>query len=214
MDWLRGIPCSAPCYAGITPGHSTIAEARVILEHNPRVGALVDRYGVVEWGWNNLDLIGGGGTQGEPTEGGGVFFGPPGSTEQSPVLAIGPKLDPVPFAEIVRVFGTPSDVLATLTEAPTEDVGTPDFQPGTIAAYALGFLYRQQGIFFYADVPLQEKPVLTSTLMLLSPTFFDPTAQFTQHLQLEPMVPWQGWQSFDVYCRTLSGSPPFNHVRI
>ncbi|HYF61559.1 MAG TPA: hypothetical protein VD886_02020 [Herpetosiphonaceae bacterium] len=202
-DWLRGIPCTAPCYAGITPGNTTIAEARSILERNPRVGALVERGGFVEWGWNNLDLIGGGGTQGESTEGGGAIFGPPGGTELSPVMGIAPRLEAVPFAAVIREFGTPSHIIAYASSSITEDLGTPGWVRETRMAYGLGFVYQPQGLTFNADIPADQKPRITTTLRLHSPTFFDPARAFTDIITDVPSVPWQGWQPFDVYCRDL-----------
>jgi hypothetical protein len=191
-DWLRGIPCAAPCFAGITPGRTTASEAKQILQTHPDVGAIFDEGTYVEWEWKAF-----------PGERGGTFPRPRQHSPEAPIPSISPWLPAVPFAEVLRVFGPPSDVLATSTEAPTEEIGTPEFQPGTMQAYTLGFLYRSYGIRLYADVPVQEKPVLTTTLILRSPTFFDPTANFTPGLNLGPVVPWQDWQSFDFYCRDL-----------
>lgn len=56
--WLRGIPCTPPCWEGITPGHSTAHEALTLLQANPLIANAsleISRadpdFGEVVWRW-------------------------------------------------------------------------------------------------------------------------------------------------------------------
>jgi hypothetical protein len=35
--WLTGNPCAVPCWEGVTPGHTTVADAIKILNQNPGI---------------------------------------------------------------------------------------------------------------------------------------------------------------------------------
>lgn len=193
--WLKGIPCKPPCWEGITPGQTTAREAEDILRQSPFVDAVEvstvssrPQVGVIKWNWRDTGK-----------EGGGALF-EPGSLS-NPIHLIHPYFPvSVQFRDLLETYGEPSHIIARSFVNPDDTI-----------AYDLAILYLSHGMLFDAGHG-STKLSLTGMTSLSGPSFFVPTDEGLQSAyawaQSRPewLVPWQGMQDFDFYCRDEEGN--------
>ncbi len=198
--WLKGIPCKPPCWEGITPGQTTPAEAVEILKRSPIVSTanlepdpLNTKYGYLVWNWIG-NVTGSKGYDGEAK-----YYA---QDPTKPVYIIRPKFGiSFKLGDIIQAYGEPSHVIATAY--PNPDIGSG-------LTYSVKIIYLSQGFAFDKGIVTKDesyKPIINGELYLLGPDFFAPDldgfgAAF-RGLQPQPklLVPWEGFKSFDFYCR-------------
>jgi hypothetical protein len=196
--WLEGDPCWAPCVEGITPGRTTLSEARAILDQHPFIGLVtisptdseVNMSGELKWQWQ------------DNSPGGLVHYLL--AQPQTVVSVIPLNPNPIQLQDVIDAYGVPSHIIATarLPDDYERNLGQPE--------YGLSLVYLHRGFWLNAvQSTLSEKPMVHPNLMVEVPRFF-PTGQqgFLQTRQLvapQELVAWQGFQSFEFYCRDTRG---------
>jgi hypothetical protein len=199
--WLKGVPCEAPCWESIMPGRTSPAETVAVLLNSTFVmtasistNPQFPNLGFVNWTYSNGSV-----------EGGAVF----NIQASSPtVYAISPGFpSAVRLSDVMKTYGDPKYVVAAALRNPHSD--------GT--SYALRIIFWPQGILLSKDGLV--KPTLDDDTEFEQVTFFEPTEQALKAelagLANHPewMVPWQGLNGFDFYCkdkengRVCSGQP-------
>jgi hypothetical protein len=192
--WLRGEPCSAPCWENITPGKTTADEAMQILKKNDQFTKLVVKfpenqdYGLLSWQW----LI--------PKEaddskrrGGYVSFAANNSNKV--VDTIGPVLANFVLGDIMKKYGEPTHVVAVTKPTP----------PSYKTHYTLYLLYlNDKGFMVSNEFP--EVPEIEPALWMGNVKFFRPNLQDLDELkqlgvEKEYLVKWEGTRYFQYYCR-------------
>ena len=196
--WLKGIPCRAPCWEGITPGQTTAEEEVQILQRSPIVTAVkitaipgAPDVGVVEWNWTNTGR-----------RGGGAEFH--AQTPSSPIYLVAP-IFPVSFklGDVIQAYGEPSHIIASSYYGPDIDSGV---------FYDLSILYLPQG-FIIGVAGGRVKPTLSVDTLSEAVVFFAPGEEGLrsafQWAAAYPngLIPWQGMKDFDYYCRDEAGKP-------
>ncbi|MBU0491269.1 MAG: hypothetical protein KKA73_14725 [Chloroflexi bacterium] len=192
--WLRGIPCSPPCWEGMIPGETTAAEAVEIWRASPVIDTveisipriMPDR-GIVTWTW-----VGG-------KDGGEAIFH--AQTTDNPIYIIHPYL-PTSFklGDIIQAYGEPSHVAAIVTSRPDDDG----------IDYSLSILYRLQGFILF-EVLHEGKPILNEDTPF-HVSFFALNDEGLRAAIKETSIsrwgiPWQGMKDYDFYCRDERGNP-------
>jgi hypothetical protein len=183
--WIRGEPCSPPCWENITPGITSVKDATEYLRANPWIRNVFVRMekdqGYIVWEWNNGE------------EGGDILFDT-GSLE-SPIRFIRPYLSSRNrFGDIVAKFGEPSDVKAFAETTPDRPVRI---------LYTIEVIFRSKGLHLRSSQNPFIKPDLSPE------TIFDIVSFFSSEDSLDNVFkysknfisPWQGYKGFDYYCK-------------
>jgi hypothetical protein len=180
--WLQKIPCSAPCWEGITPGKTTVDEAVQILKQLPFVllsslhntpPSHIQETGNVYWKWS------------DNTPQGFLTY-----TSQLPytVDKIGPYSFEVKLGDVIKAYGNPTHVMAH-----------------TVASFGIGFYWFDKGFAVGVDEkPTGKEPVVDGSLVVGYITFFTPTTreQWVKNSIFKPdqFISWQGYKDFQFYC--------------
>jgi hypothetical protein len=137
LRWLQGVPCRSPCWEGITPGHTTVAEAIESLRSNPLINAraiakvsnVAPGQASITWLWVNSSIEGGRLTYNANDENGSVIY------------LIQPDLPYYRLGDVIQSYGAPSHIMAWAHPSPDG----PNY-------YAVRILFKPQGILlFMAD---------------------------------------------------------------
>lgn len=185
--WLKGIPCFAPCWEGITPGLTSASEAVEILKRSPLIASAEAKdasrgYRVADVSWVWID----------GKEGGEATY-----QASSPTIdMIRPDLDGAfRLRDFMQTYGEPSHVLATAIQPPDSlDV-----------YYELSVVFVQKGIVLNAGGLIKPDP--TNDGVFRSPVFLVPTIEsfkaYSGWARMHPewIVPWEAGKGFDFYCR-------------
>jgi hypothetical protein len=185
--WLRGEPCSPPCWENIIPRKTTFKEAMDELGKIPFINSSSIRGSVMEgmiyWEWMNGE------------QGGEIFLGTGPSGDM--VQFVRPFIfAPIRLQTVIEKFGEPSDVEAVA-------LGIREGQNSYIYIYTLRLIYRSYGIIFgYLGNP-RVKPTLSEETIIKSKNFYFPNDDQFLQSRISPnlMSPWQGFKSFDEYCK-------------
>lgn len=184
--WLLGNPCLPPCWEGIVPGKTSLIEAKIILQNLEYVSptSIADsisiantQVGSLEWAWINSD---------EGSGGGAVFEA---SSDGEVIVQIGlvfPKL--LLVQEVVDAFGNPSHVYAAA------DYG-PEPQQGDIPFRSMSLLFSDKSMLLTTrddDIGPRLKVIAVHFMSDAMPTGISNPGW---------LVEWQGYQSFEFYCR-------------
>ena len=197
--WLRGIPCSPPCFEGVTPGKTTATEAQKILQPNPLIrgfkveasSPIIIPEAYIVWFWNQ-DIIGK-----KPSnargEGGLIRYNDRDSTNI--IKVIEPGLLPFKLADVIQAYGEPSHVIATFSRKNHESGYW----------YSLTFFYFSSG-FLVKNNPIEVRPELKKDMLLEYIEFFPPGIDaypyYSENFFAKTMlVPWQGFKDWKFYCR-------------
>lgn len=207
--WLQGIPCTPPCWEGITPGTTTMTDAVRLLQQNLGIqpstvlsrpsGQPEEHAGYIQWKWLGSD------------EGGQMVY--EGATGPPTITDIWPDLDGIPGADasvtlgqVIAAYGEPSHIHAKGFFG----------RHGDGPFYTATFYWESHGIVLEPNGSYYSKPHLGPDLRLEHLTFsIDPVrpqrptfAGMPDDPNTGPQ-PWHGYQSFDVYCRntSISGKP-------
>lgn len=206
--WLKGIPCRAPCWEGITPGKTTASEAVDILRKSPLVNEAsisqvptVRTLGLVEWIWVNGQA------------GGTALFRR--GTSPEVIYELDPHLPKsIRLADVIAAYGEPSDVTAgehlwTDYQALQGTPGPGTSAPITYRVYSLSLFYLPYG--FFLSTGGSSKPDLSPELVLERSDFFAPGMEgYLDTIGGKPIpyltyLPWQGFKGFQFYCRDDDG---------
>jgi hypothetical protein len=198
-NWLKGIPCRAPCWENITPGKTTPHEAIEILKNNPEfqvpqysydkpnntlTGTIGDRgQAAVIWGFLSFHA--------EPTP--------------AHIEIIKPVTQPYKLKDIFSLYGEPSHVIAVYA-----------FQEGTQPrTYNVYLVYMSQGLILANTFSVI--PTFTPDTTYTEVYFFIPGLEGFSlvngqaDIRADVMVEWQGFKDFKFYCR--SGDATVNGIK-
>lgn len=189
--WLHHIPCRAPCLEGITPGETGATEAAETLRRDPFLAGveittsrLLPDFGEVLW-------------QGRGAEAEAIFdTHDPGQVITSLRLYFETSFT---LDEVIEMYGEPSHVLVGAGRPP--DIGHGNVYDLTIVYLPQRFMLR-----FLGKSPFQ-KAAIQGNMRFQTVEFFAPVkAGLPPTTGMTPdtvavMIPWQGFQEFDFYCR-------------
>ena len=193
--WLQGVPCRAPCWEGITPGTTNAVDASQALRQS-RVATNVmlatselgPKYSTITWDWaTGIPGLSGGEASYDGTSADQVI-------QTIQLFNAAYRLE-----DVMRSYGEPSDVVARVLNSPDQN------DP---ASYDINLIYRERGFLLFASGPDKPQPGPNLELRVI---FFAPADEalalalgdLSQHAQW--LVPWQGMQDFDFYCRDTAG---------
>ncbi len=185
--WLKGTPCSPPCWQGIIPGQTTLEQATTILKNlsiatNIELGPLTNTK-ELNWDWKGTD------------RGGKIWFHP--ATPAKTVYSIATGLPGTKLGDIIAAYGEPT-YISVLSGPPVEQ--------GQSTTYSIMVMFLSKGL--YMNYQSKSKPSFNSDLLMVSPVFFEPNSleQVAKLLSLgetNVILPWQGFKSVDYYCRNV-----------
>lgn len=181
--WLKGIPCSPPCWEGITPGTTVGIQAEALLGKSPIVASTsvytFTDYVSVGWDWVS------------GTRGGAARYDNLPSDQT--IYGIWPIYhDLFRFRDISEAFGEPSHVMARAYKSP--------FQGKTLTQ--VWIIYLDRGFLLWTEQKDLDKDTAFWDLAFFVPTLnglakVEPWARFHP----DWVIPWQGFKGFDFYCR-------------
>ncbi len=187
-NWLKGIPCRPPCWEGIVPGKTTVPQAVKILKELPFVSSetIVSgtssfvAEGELSWGWRSRNV---------KLDGRAFFENTPNQTIRNLQLIFPTQIY---LGDVIATYGEPTQVEARATYDPS----------GKITSW-LNILYIPQGFGLTSDAPTPIEPNLHMISVFFFPPDMDNFAQLFPDYKSKPdlIVPWQGYQSFEFYCR-------------
>ncbi len=199
--WLKGIPCRAPCWEGITPGKTTMQEALDLLKQNslvmgtPRVGPISHpeegSTEFIDWEWTKLPA---------GYTGGYIVVG--SELSAGKVVRIVPGYRTAyRLGDVIKMYGEPSYIAAGYQKLENHSF------------YGIAVTFSSQGLFLYFSAT--EKPLINADLSFEPPTalliFFVPGEEAYPKVPYydeynKYRKPWSGYNTFDFYCRTVPGS--------
>jgi hypothetical protein len=196
--WLKGIPCQAPCWEGVTPGVTTADEGYALLQNSPdyfrnitkEVLSLQPDLGYIDWKWNNNLHVGKNGNNG------GTIRYQANTPDQIIYKIVPYYFTTFNFSEIIPFYGEPSHVIATV-------VLNEDFS----YSFELRYVYLTRGFQLESGILTKDKsnkPIIAPNTEMANLTFFAPGIDgfdAAQKQRKNLLVPWQGYKSFDFYCR-------------
>lgn len=187
--WLKGIPCSPPCWENITPGHTSAEDALKILQQNSlirNVSLISEKtQSFIKWDWSN-----GAGNN----NGGQMAFN--SQTNDHVIYFIYPKLQAYKLKDITQIYGQPNFVVAN------PDLVEPYNSEKSNYKYNLYIIYLNLG--FVLNTTSYHTITINNDTMLDRLYFFVPTVTGLNTLIEIPtklMVPWQGFKDYYFYCR-------------
>lgn len=190
--WLTGTPCYLPCWEGIKIGQTKASEALDLLRQNNIVKNVTQdtsstnsNESWIKWEWfNTLSR------QGYRGSGGEAYYNNKDSIINSINAPYGSKYK---LSEIIQVYGNPSHVLALTTLGENGQT------------YSASLIFLSKGISIRVVSNNQKaKPVFSAEMLLEYPVFFIPSIEVydaISGLSSAFLAPWQGYKSFDYYCR-------------
>ncbi len=196
--WLRGIPCTPPCFEGITPGKTTVEEAQKILQLNSLIKSFkvtpsfpkVTPEAYISWNWNQ-DIIG---NTPSNVRGNGGLVRYDDHDPNNAIKEIEPGLFPFKLADVMQAYGEPSHVIATFSPKNHESGYW----------YSLTFFYFSRG-FLVRNNPYEVRPELKKDMLLEYIEFFPPGIDeypyYRDNFAKTMLVPWQGFKEWKFYCR-------------
>jgi hypothetical protein len=187
--WLQGDPCAPPCWQGITPNETRLEDALELLNQLPFVKKIEQHGGENIFIWFTTDTLSYSGSLSFQKE-------PPYTIER-----IHLSVKPVQLGEIIAAYGEPSYVSVS-----TERVLIPEGGPGSDPYfYRFKILYVEQGFMIsYSDfTPID---YIGAEQMLESMVLFGNSSQVPLDEDLKQiwdgtLIPWQGYQTFEFYCK-------------
>ncbi len=195
--WLKGLPCRAPCWEGITPGKTTASEALDILKQSPIIAPAYigisesprDKYGYVSWDWLNI-------VNGSKSGGRAEYrVQPPDQI----IYVIRPAYQAsYKLSDVITAYGEPSHIRVMTGTKFLEPPRTPYYGKHTV--YSIRLVYLSQGFQIFTS--LDDKTNFNRAMLLSDPEFFAPGIDgFNTAFSDINIVPWEGFKGFDFYCR-------------
>jgi hypothetical protein len=193
-NWLRGVPCKAPCWENITPGKTTPEEALEILKKNPEIINVKEGDYKTESGMSGLDWY----TTDYSQVSGYLSYH---IKSTATVEFLKPEVKPYLLKDIFSFYGEPDHIIAVY-----------GFQEGTQPQpHRVSLIYLNQGLIL-SNITKGPEPTLTPDTIFTEVFFFVPGQQgfnfvdSLEDLRGDVMVEWQGFKDFKYYCRRGSAS--------
>ena len=187
--WINNVPCSPPCWEGVTPGATTSEQAEEILNSNS-IFTELETYvfdelniGYIDFRYFWLD------DAGAIIEcGGDMIFD--NASDNHIIMVIRNSFPPTKLSDLITNFGRPSHVNAIY-----DDLRTPNSWEVNIIWMSKGLQMRADGFYPY--------PSIDGNLELSRAEYFQPGlegyAQGIGENWLGSLVEWQGYTDFNVY---------------
>lgn len=197
QHWQKDAACRPPCWAGITPGQTTVKEAVTILNRHPSITDIKfhslasDTEEALTWRWI-----------GSESGGGMLGFLEHSATPVVDWMAIhfGQEYS---LYQIIDTFGEPTHVVPSYMDTSTAHFGRTIF-------YDFALIYLSQGFYVEANRTFANPPTVAPGMawtgrvhffprdvMSLAKSERDSALPFTS----AELIPWRGFQNFDVYCQ-------------
>ena len=195
VDWVKGVPCRAPCFNGITPGMTGATDVLTKLQNVPYIANIKDDVhsagnGTISWDW-----------KGSLNQDNGGYIEYFHRNNQS-IVMLTTLIFPtsVSLGSVIQTYGQPSDLIVKA-----------DYDADGRKYYYIGIIFRTVGIYLWADtyLPTNPFPEISPELPLIRAEFFEPTEDgFNTMLQItgldkqyaEYHVAWQGYGELSTYC--------------
>ncbi|MBN2006463.1 MAG: hypothetical protein JXA21_24135 [Anaerolineae bacterium] len=181
--WLEGIPCSAPCWEGITPGKTTISDALNLLSQNQFVDQAsslhIQSAGFFGWCWNDSDL-----------SMGNLHY-----TDNVVDFVSVDLPEEVLLRDVMQAYGEPSHVVAYKLYG----------QYGDGPFYALDIIYESRGFTLDTGFLYRQPPNMNDRLVF-NKLYFRTSPYNPWQSGASTIIPWEGFKDFSFYCRYESGA--------
>ena len=190
--WLQSnAPCRAPCWEGITPGQTELAQASTLLMHNALIQSttiftspVAPDKSEIDWRWGNGTL------------GGRAFYNAQNPPHIIQFLQVNYP-DTFSLQQVIGTYGDPSHIIAM------QAGGFPGESRASQIDQRIWVVYLDKGLLLGVDS--HQGWDIRPDLPLSTPTFFTPgIAHFTAFFDQTSnhvLVPWQGYHDFAFYCR-------------
>ncbi len=176
-NWLRGIPCNAPCWEGITPGKTTLDEAIEIIKKLPFVSSYtIDYYGInFNWIHNNVQ---------------GIAYINANQPTRVISYIIPFRTFRYKLGDIISVYGEPTHIVAKAVNY------------GAIVGHSLLLFWLKDG--FALRNPIDGTlPTLDTATMLEGFGVITPDIEGVNNYFVGAKYdirPWEGFKDFNYYC--------------
>lgn len=208
--WLEGNPCSLPCWQGITPKETTLAEAIEVLNQLSFIKEIEPSYDeMIHFLWDFGGL--------HPLPYGGTLY----YQKEPPYLIdqIELTLPTITLGEVIAAYGEPNYVLVDAYTG-----GLPQGGDYVIHVYRFLAVYSEQGFIigksetafpYLRQINSEEELSFMTTfaIPLQIPLQTPPdvaTKKVFRGFDTSAFVPWQGYQTFAFYCEQVRSSDFYN----
>lgn len=200
--WLLGVPCKLPCWEGITMGQSNSDQVVKALQNNPFITNITTEGLDIGFQWSNKTISG----KNLTTNGVMAVRLDNQHTANSIYL-----LQNVKLGQIIVKYGQPTYVIAVKVLSPEQE--NPEKSSFT---YVLRLLFPNYGLILVTE--MYHKYDITVDL-IGTPIFVKPDLPAAKDFIREEratILPYQGFNSFDFYCRqrVVIGAPCTNEPRL
>lgn len=191
LAWLK----SEPCWEGITPGITSLAEAQLILEESAYFTDVkrfetsgFDPTFAIVWKWASTSL-----------DGEAVAFKTKNNLADDAIIDYLTIHFPAQFSlqDVIVEYGQPTHIL------PVVDIG----DDGILKTYGLEVYFEGKGILLYSRNHIYVKPTLDENLEFAYVGFLPASREdMFRIFKLEAnefsssFVEWRGFQAFEIYC--------------
>jgi hypothetical protein len=200
-NWLKGTPCRPPCWEGIIPGHTTVNEALELLKKNQLISGVeqfTSSFNVTVEGlrWNWATTSQSSSILGE----GGLLYN---DNVSKVIYSITPIYGETVFTfdQVIQQFGEPTYIIAQAQRQ----------AEGNSISYYLNIIYVNQGFYVsnWSSSKNLGKPILKADMILNhGVSFFIPGPGYLNKVfpnATKYLISWQGFKTFDFYCRDTYG---------
>jgi hypothetical protein len=189
-NWIKAIPCRAPCWENITPGKTTPEEAQKLLKSNPAISNIQiedPKFGnkPVAIYWTLVE---------SPQIRGLLSYHI--ASPQPYVELIKPAVTPYKLKDVLALYGEPSHIIVM---DKTNELGRATGQ------YKIYLIYLNQGLLL--SNPSTEISIMTPDTNFTELYFFTPGIPGFNILDAQDdlvgklMVKWEGFKDIMYYCR-------------
>jgi hypothetical protein len=178
-NWLKGIPCKAPCFEGITPGVTKANDALKIVKSYPYTRNITTfkfpgYFGHnITWNWYNGDAEN------------SIYYEP----SDDIVYAIIFRTSGIQLGSVIALYGEPDKIATVVQKGDGPHVGK--------LIYYVRVIYNQGLLLIHSSIG--NPPTLSGSLEFDTPLFYDPKieAKYNSAFQVSN---WQGMKDFYFYC--------------
>jgi hypothetical protein len=178
-NWLKGIPCKAPCFEGIIPGVTKANDALKILKSYPYTRNITTLkfpgyFGHnITWNWYNSDAEN------------SIYYEP----SDDVVYAIIFRTSGTQLGRVTALYGEPDKIATVVQKGDGPHLGK--------LIYYVRVIYNQGLLLIHSSIG--NPPTLSGSLEFDTPLFYDPKieAEYNSDFQVSD---WQGMKDFYFYC--------------
>jgi hypothetical protein len=179
-NWLKGIPCRAPCFEGITPGVTKATDALKIVKgysytRNITTFKFAGYFGHnIMWNWYNDDAEN------------SIYYEP----SDDIVYAIQFSISDIQLDRVIALYGEPDKIATVVQKGDGSYVGK--------LIYYVRVIYNQGLLLIHSSVGTP--PTLSGSLEFDTPLFYDPKRIPSDYNSAFQVSDWQGMKDFYFYC--------------